>query len=487
MKAKTLSDYPQELVQKRAAIECNFIFSLYKEPDLIGDYTNIVNGTDIITDDGIFYYGLAQNLDRAGYNVFDNISIYTFLNDKEVLKKGFERRGGFKTIMDITQLLNTENIDSYYDELSKNNILLRLYDKNFPVVKEIDKFNEMTSEQVYDYFDYQLNDICIGKVEKTKVVNLSKDYEPFIKEWDSGSQMGYPIGFPLMNSRLAGVHKKNLLLHLAHVGRGKTSTSILFYILPVLEQGQNVLVLGNEQTESEWRSMILSSVVFNKIKYYGMTRSKFVKGHFSEDDLANIKKAIDWLGEEGRGTLSFVELQDYNFKRVRKLVKKYAKLGYGIVVLDTLKPEQENSERAWADFSEAAKGCFQVAKKEDIAFIATAQLSSESSMMKYLDLNCIGKAKAIAETAAQVVMFRFLTGDEKEKLKPFTYQKDESGKWSNVKVKHDLDVDKSYIVVFTPKNRFGETNTQIVYEYNQQWNQLKEIGFIEISQNGFSR
>ena len=108
-------------------------------------------------------------------------------------------------------------------------------------------------------------------------------------------------------------------------------------------------------------------------------------------------------------------------------------------------------------------------------------------MMKYLDLNCIGKAKAIAETAAQVVMFRFLTGDEKEKLKPFTYQKDESGKWSNVKVKHDLDVDKSYIVVFTPKNRFGETNTQIVYEYNQQWNQLKEIGFIEISQNGFSR
>ena len=252
--------------------------------------------------------------------------------------------------MDITQLLNTENIDSYYDELSKNNILLRLYDKNFPVVKEIDKFNEMTSEQVYDYFDYQLNDICIGKVEKTKVVNLSKDYEPFIKEWDSGSQMGYPIGFPLMNSRLAGVHKKNLLLHLAHVGRGKTSTSILFYILPVLEQGQNVLVLGNEQTESEWRSMILSSVVFNKIKYYGMTRSKFVKGHFSEDDLANIKKATDWLGEEGRGTLSFVELQDYNFKRVRKLVKKYAKLGYGIVVLDTLKPEQENSERAWADF-----------------------------------------------------------------------------------------------------------------------------------------
>ena len=485
--SKTLADYPDKLIKKRATIECNFIFSLFKEPDLIGDYKNVVNGVDIITEDGMFYYGLAQNLDKAGYNVFDNISIYTFLNDKEILKNGFERRGGYKTITDITQLLNTENIDTYYDELSKNNVLLRLYDKKFPVLENLNKFDEMSSEEVYDYFDYQLNDTCIGKVEKTKVVNLSKGYDKFIKEWDSGAQMGYRIGYSLMNSRLAGVHKKNLLLHLAHVGKGKTTTSILFYLLPVIEDGENVLVLGNEQTESEWRSMILASVLFNKIRYFGMTRSKFIKGEFSEEQNEYIYKAVDWLSEEGKGTISFVELQDYNFKRVKKLVKKYAKLGYGIVILDTLKPEQENSDKAWADFSEAAKGCFQVAKKEDIAFIATAQLSSDSISAKYLDLSCIGKARAIAETATQVVMFRFLFNDEKEKLKPYTYQKDDTGKWSKVKVKHDLEADKSYIVCFTPKNRFGETNTQIVYEFNQQWNQLIEIGFIEISQNGYSR
>lgn len=487
MAHKTLKDYPSELTKKRAAIECNFIFCLYKEPDLIGDYKNIINGTDILTEDGMFYYGLAQNLDKAGYNIFDNISIYTFLNDKDILKQGFERRGGFKTVMDITQLLNTDNIDTYYDDLSKSNVLLRLYDRKFPVIDNLDKFSEMSSEEVYDYFDYELNDVCVGKVEKAKVVNLSKGYEPFVKEWDSGSQMGYPVGFPLMNSRLAGVHKKNLLLHLAHVGKGKTTTSILFYLLPVIERGENVLVLGNEQTESEWRSMLLSSVVFNKIKYQGMTRSKFVKGHFSEEDWTHINKGISWLGEDGRGTVSFVELQDYNFKHAKKIIKKYAKLGYGLVILDTLKPEQENSDKAWADFSEAAKGCFKIAKKEDIAFIATAQLSSESMGARYLDLSCIGKARAISETATQVVMFRFLFADEKDKIKPYTYQKDENGKWSKIKVKHDLEADKSYIVCFTPKNRFGETNTQIVYEYNQQWNMLKEIGFTEISQNGYSR
>ena len=81
-------------------------------------------------------------------------------------------------------------------------------------------------------------------------------------------------------------------------------------------------------------------------------------------------------------------------------------------------------------------------------------------------------------------MFRFLFGDEKEKLKPYTFQKDNNGKWSNIRQLHDLDPSKSYIVCFTPKNRFGDTTTQIIYEYNQGFNLLKEIGFIEIPQTG---
>ena len=58
-----LNDYPKELIKNRQIIECNFIFSLYKEPTLIEDYKNIINGEDILTDDGMFYYGLALNLD----------------------------------------------------------------------------------------------------------------------------------------------------------------------------------------------------------------------------------------------------------------------------------------------------------------------------------------------------------------------------------------------------------------------------------------
>lgn len=479
-----LEDYPKELVKNRPVLECNFVLSLFKDPTLIEDYKNIVNGEDIITDDGMFYYGLAQNLDKAGYQTFDNASIFVLLNNNDILRKGFEARGGYKSIQDICSLLNVDNIDTYYDELVKNNMLLRLYDNDFPVVKNLSKFNEMTSEQVYDFFDYKLNDVCVGKIEKIKAIDLSRGYKPFIDAWNKGSLMGFPVGYPLMNSRLAGTHKKNLLLHLAHSGKGKTTTAILFYILPVIESGQNVLIFANEQGEEEWRSMMLASVLFNKIKYFKMNRSKFNTGNFTSEQYEAMEESEQWLSEDGKGKVIFIELNDYSFKNIKKTIKKYSKLNFGLCIIDTLKPEKENSDKAWAEFSEAAKNIFSVAKKEDMAAIATAQLSPETIARRYLDLDCIGKSRAIAETVAQVVMFRFLFADEKEKIKPYTFQKDENGKWSNVRQLHDLDPTKSYIVCFTPKNRFGDTTTQIVYEYNQSFNTLHEIGYVEIAQTG---
>ena len=450
------------------------------------DYKNIVNGTDILTEDGMFYYGLAQQLYRAGYQAFDNISLYSFLEDKKTLKSGFEDRGGYRSITEITSLINTDNVGIYYDELIKNNMFLRLYDSGFNVVDNLEKLNQMSSSEVYDYYDFQLNNICVGKIEKIKAENLSEGYESYIKEWDEGKSVGYKIGFPLLNYRLAGVHKKNLLLHLGHIGNGKTTTAILFYILPVIESGENVCIIGNEQGVDEFRQMILASVLFNKIGYFGMNRQKFITGRFTDENKAAMQQAVEWL-ENCKGKIQFIEMTDYSISNVKKIIKKYSKLGTGMFVFDTLKPEMESSDKAWAEFSEVAKELFLLAKKEDVAIVATAQLSSESMSRKYLDLSCIGKSRAIAETATQVVCFRTLTNEEKQKIKPYQHQKNEDGKYSKIRKVIDLDETKDYIVLFTPKNRFGDTQPQLVYERNMSFNTLKEVGYVEIQYDGFGK
>lgn len=450
------------------------------------DYKNIVNGTDILTEDGMFYYGLAQQLHKAGYQAFDNISLYSFLEDKKTLKSGFEDRGGYRSITEITSLINTDNVGTYYDELIKSNMFLRLYDSGFNVVDNLEKLSQMSSNEVYDYYDFQLNNICVGKIEKIKAENLSEGYEEYIKEWDEGKSVGYKIGYPLLNYRLAGVHKKNLLLHLGHIGNGKTTTAILFYILPVIESGENVCIIGNEQGVDEFRQMILASVLFNKIGYFGMNRQKFITGRFTDENKEAMQQAVEWL-ENCKGKIQFIEMTDYSISNVKKIIKKYSKLGTGMFVFDTLKPEMESSDKAWAEFSEVAKELFLLAKKEDVAIVATAQLSSESMSRKYLDLSCIGKSRAIAETATQVVCFRTLTNEEKQKIKPYQHQKNEDGKYSKIRKVIDLDETKDYIVLFTPKNRFGDTQPQLVYERNMSFNTLKEVGYVEIQYDGFGK
>ena len=482
-----LKDIPTEIVGKRDQIECNFIFSLWQEPALLDDYRNIENGKDIITEDGMFYYAIMQQLKKLGYENFDSATLHTFLSDKEVLRKGYEKRGGYATINEIKNLIKPDNLESYYDELVKNNMLINLYGDGFNVLKDLEKFKQMTSEDVYNYYDYKLNNVCVGKVEKLKAENLSDGYEDYIDDWDKGKMVGFKIGYPLLNYRLSGVHKKNLLLHMAHIGNGKTTSSILFYILPAIESGENVCIIANEQGVSEFRQMILASVVFNKIKYTKMNRQKFIRGNFSEADREAMRQAMEWL-QNCKGKINFIETADYSIGTVKKIVKKYSKLNYGLFIFDTLKPAVESNDRAWAEFSEVAKELFMLAKKEDVAIVATAQLSSESMSRRFLDLSCVGKSRAIAETATQVVMFRSLTREEKEgKVKAYKFVKDETGKYETKRQEIVLEPDRDYIVLFTPKNRFGDVSPQIIYERNMSFNTMYEIGYTEINYDGFNR
>ena len=461
---------------------------MIKDPSLLSDYAQKVeNGSDIITEDGMFYYGIALRMSELGYSSFDSTTFYEYLSDKESLKDGFDERGGYKTVSDICGLINVDNIDGYYDNLVKSNLLIRLNDRGFNVLPSIEKFQNMTSNQVYDYFDYSLNDICSGKIEKMNVNSLSDGYDEAIDEWDTGSSVGIEVGYPLLMNRLAGVHSENLLLHLGHIGNGKTTTALLFYIIPAIKAGVDCMIMGNEQTLNDFRQMMIASVLYNEIGYFGMNRQKIVTGHFNAEQKAKLHDAAEWLKKQS-GKVYFAELNDYGTASVNKLIRKYAKLGVSLFLYDTAKPLHENDDKAWAEFSEVMKNLFVTAKKEKIALIATAQLSAESMSRKFLDLSCTGKSRSISETATQVVMFRTLQETEKDHIKAYIWKRmnPEDPKSKYVKTFVDLRPDSQYIVLFTPKNRFGPVAPQILYERNMDFNTMREVGYVDIQYDGFT-
>ena len=107
---------------------------------------------------------------------------------------------------------------------------------------------------------------------------------------------------------------------------------------------------------------------------------------------------------------------------------------------------------------------------------------------KYLDINAIGKSRAIAEVCGQIIMFRSLQKEEKEKIKVWKHKRDEkTGKLLQTTETVKLDPDKDYICLFIVKNRYGRSNVQLVYERNMAFNTYIEIGFTEVEYDGFGR
>jgi len=122
----------------------------------------------------------------------------------------------------MKNILDTDNIDAYYDELAKSNMLIELYENGFDLTKIATKFKDMTSQQAYDYCDYIISDSTLKTVNTgLQIVDLASGYEEWVDKWDTGEGVGYKVGYPMLNYHLAGIHKKNLILHLAGIGQGK--------------------------------------------------------------------------------------------------------------------------------------------------------------------------------------------------------------------------------------------------------------------------
>lgn len=457
-----------------------------KELDTLLNYS--INAK-LLNEAGTFYIGICNQLIKRGYNTVDEVG-FNEIVEAFGLKNTYDKYGGWNTVKNLMAIIDTCNADSIVDGWKKWNLIKDLDESGLlSIEKHWDKIKLMTTSQIEDYMMAKVNDIAInmGIDGEVEIFDLTSGYEEAINEWDKGVAIGYKLGYPILNYELCGLHKKSMGLLLAHSGNGKSSFAIPLAVLPVLEQGEKVMILANEQDCDSWRQMILATVLFNKIKYRKMNRQKFLYGKFTDEDKEALKKATEWLAQY-KGNLKFVELNDYSIENIRRIIKKYSKMGFGTMIIDTLKPESEDSDKAWGKFSETAKELFLLAKQNDIAMLCTAQLSTNSYGRKYLDVNAIGKSRAIAEVCGQIIMFRSLQAEEKEKMKVWRHKRDaNTGKLLSQTEMVPLDMEKDYICLFIVKNRYGRGNVQLVYERNMAFNTYIELGFTEVEYDGFGR
>ena len=472
--------------KNRAEIEASFVFCLWKNPDLYSDYKFVNEKEDNIikSEDAVFYFNLGRALYKAGYQKFDNITIHNFLQDKKTIKKKFDEFGGYKTVEDLRGLVSIDNVEAYYDKIAKINTLEYLCKTSFSSFENIDKFDKMSNQDIYDYFEYQLNNISVKNSYDIKEENLIIDNE-FIDECNTGDEVGisYGANCPILNYMTLGAPLGDMYMVAGHSGVGKTSFVFENMVIPMNNDGVKVAVISNEMRSKDYKIMLLAHILTKDLNYWKLTRKQIKMGHYTDEQREMLNKAAQ-ISKEKYNNISFIKLFDNDVNKVLKYIKKTAKRGYQVFVWDTMKSDDSTDEKMFIQLLMNSRKVFQLASKENICVIPTYQLALYTVNQRYLDASCLANGKQIKEVFSEMVYMRQLWDDEytgeKCDCKAYQLQKDENGKYSKIKKMIDLDKDKKYIVAFLDKTRNDEDKQQVLYEVNGRYNSWKEIGYCHI-------
>lgn len=476
----------QTINKNRDEIEAPFVFCFWKDPDLYDDYRFINDKKDetLKSEDARFYFNLGKALYNAGFRKFDNITVYNFLQDKPTVKEAFENYGGYREVENLKQLVNTENVDAYFDKIAKLNTLDMLCRFTFNSFEDVSKFDKMTSQQVYDFFEYKLSDISITSTHDVEEESLVID-DDFIEECNTGDAVGisYAKNCPILNYLTLGVPLGEMFMIAGHSGVGKSSFAFENIILPMTEDGVKVSIVSNEMRSKDYKIMLLAHILTKELNYWGLTRKQIKMGHFNEEQRTMLDKAKA-ISKEKYSNLGFIKLFDNDIGKVLKYIKKKSKRGYQVFVWDTMKSDDSLDEKMFLQLLMNSRKVFQLASKENISIITTYQLALYTVNQRYLDASCLANGKQIKEVFSEMVYMRQLWQDEytggKYDCKAYQLQKNEEGKYTKIKKMIDLDPNKKYIVAFLDKTRNDEDKQQVLYEVNGRFNSWKEIGYCNI-------
>lgn len=490
MTEKWREELPKELVESRDIIEGNFVFSLWKNPELY-DTHRIKAHKDLLTTEGKFYYTLGKQMYDKGYKAFDDLSIKSHLSGsgQETYLHEYEKRGGFSDVKIILDTINIENAEVYYENLMANNMLVTFY-QTANLVQNAEKLHKMTSDEIYDWIDFHLNNSALDKLSDIEIEDLTIDNE-FLMSCDSGEDIGLHYGeaCPLLNYITLGVPKGELMLIGAHSGVGKTSWVLANIVVPVLNKKHKVCIISNEQRSKEFKKLLLVMELANELGYYNLTRKKLKQGNFTKEQWDNIKRAAALINDKNKDRLKFVKMYDYSVAKVKKIVRKLSKQGFELFVYDTMKADDASQNRLHGILVEHSKELFQLASREDVALVISYQLALHTLDKRYLDETCLSSSKQIKEVFSEMIYFRQLWEDEyddgKYDVKPYTRAKDANGKWGTVPMKPNkngfvLDPEKKYYVFFVNKTRNDEDGQTLLYQWDSAWNKWRELGYCKI-------
>ena len=485
--------YNNKLLENRITNEGNVIGCLYNDPMLFDEYD--LKSTDFITKDGEFYFKIGSHLRKKGYSVLDEVTLYSKL-PQEIIEK-LDDKGGYDSIRKISDAVDNKNADAYFDDLVRENIILKLYKEGFNLFQKtkwrdketeiINVLRNFDSQGVLDWYESKLSSFESGKSGIVLEEEMIDFTDEFFEECAEGDNDGIPfenvgenidgeeIGcYKFLSKQVSGLRRKTLSMIGGFSSAGK-STWLIAIILSLMLQGEKIILISNEEEIKKYKIKMIVWILNKHFKYYKLTKQKLMSGNISDEDRAMLKKYQEYWRENFKDKLMIVAINDSDFATAKKKIRKAAlDKGFSTFILDTFKIEQSdmNSSRTDLALVRNSRELHKLAAKYDMVGIASVQLAESMKGSLFLDASTLSNAKQLKEILENLFLMRNVYPEEldpKSKLfcNPFRNEK-EGDKWEEKKF--EASPSDVWRMLFVEKNRNGANSSDNGVAYLLRFN-----------------
>jgi replicative DNA helicase len=465
------------------ATESIIVGMLYRKPELIDEYIELINPEYDFSEDGLkLYYKLLintyLNTDKINETSI-NIALSKMSSQEQIQ---FKNMGGFKTFERLSVISEVSNdFTKYYEELKSYNVLRHLQSKGFSIERNLDKLKGKTVDEIIKAYEAQLLKACSFVKGVNESVRIGDKTLEIYEQLKDNPDIGIPIPFNIINNLIRGWATGKMYGLAMHSGFGKSRMIAFILAYTSIINQIPVLFCVNEQEQIEIELMILTCIANNVFgKKYGFTvnESEIAGGICSGKKDQMIKEAAQFI--QTRSRIQFMELQSWDFNTLKMVLKRHKLRGINHVVIDTFKPMRGSEVKnmsEWQQFvitSEKLKSIIGSEKRGglNLGLWLTIQLTDESLQSKILNSMSIASGKQIKHSFDYLQMSRVLDSHDKTKIK---VKIDMPDNICNGQIQ-ELDFHKTYYLTVVDKNRRGLSSQNIIFEVDKGLMTWKEIG-----------
>ena len=513
-----MGDNAVSLDKKNVQAEILFVGSLYKDPELYLTYGGTTKSKYDLSDPGMrFFYDFFEEYYLTFSQDISENKVNNFATQNIERLKSFKEYGGWKTIKNIMELSDPNDFKNIYNTVKKYS-LIREYDNNgFPADKILaaKNFQYLTPNDIYRLMRSKADKINTEINVADEPIIMTKDVGKTIDSYLTSPQFGTQMHWKGYNDFFRGLLPGHVLFQgfLANEGKSRNIVNLIAYA--VLVQKKRFMLLSNEMTYQAILNCFITTVICNdeykplhgvnilkpeKELTMGLYRDdntgEFVtrkcdnNGEYIESEESylervkatkeykDVSKVAEWVESQLDGRFYYIDItSDYSEEAI-ELEMRRAKILYNCthMALDTLKAF---GEEKWENVKKLATRITEITKELGVYTIASFQLTDDSLFCDVFDLssNNISAAKGIKHPADQLVLGKKITPEEYHKYEYEPYEDDLDDAWGEMTTK-DLDPSKNYFGIKIDKNRLGERNKVLLFEYNLNYNIWRNIGIL---------